>query len=256
MQPVASSAGMVVSQEALASGVGAAILRRGGNAIDAAVATAFALGVPLPQAGNLGGGGFLVFWKGPQRRAYALNFRKMAPRRATAQMFLNGAGDVDRVRATRSLLSTAVPGSVAGLLAAQGRFGRLSRQAVLSPRIALAVRAFPVYPPCADFLLASSPPFPAARTRGFTDVRDGSWPVWAAANLQAGALSVCCLAAANTKASTVAAAVAAAADDADDNDYAASHSMNNLSFRACGLYWMRCPTHTHTYIHTYTVYVS
>ncbi|WP_461555971.1 gamma-glutamyltransferase, partial [Synechococcus sp.] len=62
IQPVRSAAGMVVSQERLASGVGAAILRRGGNAIDAAVATAFALAVTLPQAGNLGGGGFLLFW--------------------------------------------------------------------------------------------------------------------------------------------------------------------------------------------------
>lgn len=157
VQPVASSAGMVVSQEALASGVGAAILRRGGNAIDAAVATAFALGVTLPQAGNLGGGGFLVFWHGPQRRAYALNFREMAPRRATAQMFLNGAGDVDRVRATSSLLSTAVPGSVAGLVAAQGRFGRLSRQAVLAPAIELAERGFPVYPQLAESLRQASP---------------------------------------------------------------------------------------------------
>ena len=157
VQPVASSAGMVVSQEALASGVGAAILRRGGNAIDAAVATAFALGVTLPQAGNLGGGGFLLFWHGPQRRAYALNFRERAPRRATAQMFLNGAGDVDRAKATRSLLSTAVPGSVAGLLAAQERFGRLSRQEVLTPAIELAERGFPVYPELAASLRQAAP---------------------------------------------------------------------------------------------------
>ena len=105
---------MVVSQERLASGVGAAILRRGGNAIDAAVATAFALAVTLPQAGNLGGGGFLLLWHQGQRKAYALNFREMAPRRAYAEMFLRADGDVDRQKATRSLLSSGVPGTVAG----------------------------------------------------------------------------------------------------------------------------------------------
>ena len=80
VHPVQSSAGMVASQEALAREVGAAMLRQGGNAIDAAVATAYALAVTLPQAGNLGGGGFLVFWNQPQRRGYALNFREMAPK--------------------------------------------------------------------------------------------------------------------------------------------------------------------------------
>ena len=107
---------MVASQEQLASGVGAAILRRGGNAMDAAVATAFALAVTLPQAGNLGGGGFLLFWHQGQRKAYALNFREIAPRRAYAEMFLGADGEVDRQKATRSLHSSGVPGTVAGLL--------------------------------------------------------------------------------------------------------------------------------------------
>ena len=148
---------MVVSQERLASGVGAAILRRGGNAIDAAVATAFALAVTLPQAGNLGGGGFLLFWHQGQRKAYALNFREMAPRRAYAEMFLGADGDVDRQKATRSLLSSGVPGTVAGLLEAQQRFGVLSRAEVMAPAIALARGGFPVYPALAASLQQALP---------------------------------------------------------------------------------------------------
>jgi gamma-glutamyltranspeptidase/glutathione hydrolase len=78
---------LVAAQEGQAAAVGASILRQGGNAVDAAVATCFALAVTLPQAGNLGGGGFLLFWHQGQRKAYALNFREMAPRRAYAEMF-------------------------------------------------------------------------------------------------------------------------------------------------------------------------
>lgn len=157
VQPVQSSAGMVASQERLASTVGATILRQGGNAVDAGVATAFALAVTLPQAGNLGGGGFLVFWHQPERRAYALNFREQAPRRAHADMFIGADGRVDRQLATRSLLSSGVPGSVAGLLAAQQRFGRLSRAEVINPAIALADRGFPVYGELAASLRLAQP---------------------------------------------------------------------------------------------------
>ncbi|MFM7652898.1 MAG: gamma-glutamyltransferase, partial [Vulcanococcus sp.] len=143
-----SGAGMVAAQERHAAAVGAAILRRGGNAVDAAVATSFALAVTLPQAGNLGGGGFLVLWLprlGPIRtcaaaarqpavpqalpigrgEAVAVNFRETAPRAARADLFLNADGSVNRERATRSLLSTAVPGSVAGLAMVQRRYGCL-----------------------------------------------------------------------------------------------------------------------------------
>ncbi len=157
VQPIPSNSGIVVSQERLASEVGAGILRRGGNAIDAAVATAFALAVTLPQAGNLGGGGFLLFWHQGQRKAFALNFREMAPRSASAELFLQADGDVDLQKATRSLLSSGVPGTVAGLLKAQQRFGVLNRAEVMAPAIKLARDGFLVYPALATSLQQALP---------------------------------------------------------------------------------------------------
>ena len=207
-QPLWSARGMVASQEGRASAAGAAILRQGGNAVDGAVATAFALAVTLPQAGNLGGGGFLVLWlpgespargrgcleairaesatpanessavagpgvlpppredlragDGPERPigpgfAVAVNFRETAPAAARADLFLRGDGSVDRQRATRSLQSTAVPGSVAGLLLAQRCYGRLPLQAVMAPAIALAERGVPVDRELADSLTGALP---------------------------------------------------------------------------------------------------
>jgi gamma-glutamyltranspeptidase/glutathione hydrolase len=178
-----SPGGMVASQEQVASRVGAAVLARGGNAVDGAVATAFALAVTLPQAGNLGGGGFLVLWlpgpspaaargclpppgagagASPEVRlgggtAVAVNFRETAPLAATAVMFLGPDGEVDRLRATRSPLSVAVPGTPAGLLLAQRCYGRLPRAAVLAPAIRLAQQGFPVGKELADSLREAAP---------------------------------------------------------------------------------------------------
>jgi len=155
--PVHSSLGIVSSQERLASEVGALMLRKGGNAMDAAVATAFALSVTLPQAGNLGGGGFLVFWHAPERKAYALNFREIAPHLAHRDLFLDDDGEVSKSKEFFSLLSTGVPGSVAGLLRAQERFGRLSRVEVMAPSIQLADDGFVIYPQLADSLKSAFP---------------------------------------------------------------------------------------------------
>ena len=182
-QPQWSAAGMVASQERLASEAGAAVLRQGGNAVDAAVATAFALAVTLPQAGNLGGGGFAVLWlpgPSPARQrgclagaapagarnpelaigggvAVAVNFRETAPLAATPSMFLGADGRVDRQRASRSLLSTAVPGTPAGLLLAQRCYGRLPLAAVMAPAIQLADQGFVVEPELSRSLRQAAP---------------------------------------------------------------------------------------------------
>ena len=178
--PIESGGGMVAAQEAQAAAVGAAILKRGGNAVDAAVATSFALAVTLPQAGNLGGGGFLVLWlprTGPistcpaaarsaplpetialgRGEAVALNFRETAPQAAREDLFLNPDGSVNRQRALRSLLSTGVPGTVAGLTQVQARYGCLPLQVVMQPAVDLAERGFPVGAELSASLQAAAP---------------------------------------------------------------------------------------------------
>jgi gamma-glutamyltranspeptidase/glutathione hydrolase len=135
---------MVVSSEATASRVGATILAAGGNAIDAAVATGFALAVTYPQAGNVGGGGFMLAHLANGHRTVAIDYRETAPRAATRNMFLDAQGAVVEGRSSLSHLASGVPGTVAGLLHAHERYGRLPRSQVLAPAIALAEKGFPV----------------------------------------------------------------------------------------------------------------
>lgn len=172
-QPLWSAGGMVASQEAEASRVGRDVLRQGGNAVDAAVASSFALAVTHPQAGNLGGGGFLVLWQ-PERlrrgrplqpqevrvgkgRAVTVNFRESAPQAAGPDLLLDASGAVDRHKATRSLLSTGVPGTVAGLLLAHRHYGRLPLGRLVAPSIRLAEEGVVVSRALADSLEAAAP---------------------------------------------------------------------------------------------------
>lgn len=136
--------GMVVGPEQLATEVGLDILRAGGNAIDAAVATGFALAVTYPRAGNLGGGGFMLIHLAEEGRQTFIDYREMAPAAAHPELFLNAQGDVDKQREYFSLQSAGVPGTVAGLLYAQEKYGVLSRKEVLKPAIRLARKGFPV----------------------------------------------------------------------------------------------------------------
>jgi gamma-glutamyltranspeptidase/glutathione hydrolase len=142
--PVVSDRGMVVSQEMLASQVGADILARGGNAIDAAVATGFALAVTLPRAGNLGGGGFMLVHLAEQNKTVAIDYREMAPASASKDMFLDAEGDVDNNKARFSIQSSGVPGTVAGLLYALDTYGTMNLKQVLQPAIELASKGFKV----------------------------------------------------------------------------------------------------------------
>lgn len=138
-----ASGGAVASDEALATAAGVAILERGGNAVDAAVATALALSVVHPEAGNLGGGGFALVRVGGQ--LHALDFRETAPAAATRDMFLHG-GAWDPERSLVGPLAAGVPGSPSGYYELHRRFGRLPWPAVVSPAITLAREGFPLSP--------------------------------------------------------------------------------------------------------------
>ena len=141
-QPIAVEGGMVVSTQYLASEVGRDILLKGGNAIDAAVATAFALAVVHPAAGNIGGGGFLVY-HGADGEITAFNFREKAPAAAHADMFLDENGNLDENKHHRELTSTGIPGTVAGLALAHERLGSMPWKELLEPAVRLARDGFP-----------------------------------------------------------------------------------------------------------------
>jgi len=141
---VTGRGGMVVSASAEASAVGADILRRGGNAVDAAVAVGFTLAVTYPSAGNIGGGCYIVLRMADGREA-AIDARETAPAAAHRDMYLDSLG---RMHPTRSLvgpLAAGVPGSVDGLLTALDRFGTMSREEVMAPAIHLARDGFPLH---------------------------------------------------------------------------------------------------------------
>jgi gamma-glutamyltranspeptidase/glutathione hydrolase len=142
--PVVAQHGMVVGPEKIAAEVGAGILRQGGNAVDAAVATGFALAVTYPKAGNIGGGGFMLIHMAKDRRQTLVDYRETAPAAASREMFLKDNGEVDRQREFFSHQSAGVPGTVAGLLHALDTYGSMSRQQVLAPAIALAEQGLEV----------------------------------------------------------------------------------------------------------------
>ncbi len=142
--PVIGKKGMVVSQRAVASQVGADILKGGGNAVDAAVAVGFALAVTLPRAGNLGGGGFMLIHLAKENRTIALDYREMAPAAAHRDMFLDRDGNVDEQKARFSLLSAGVPGTVAGLSFALEHYGTMTLSEVIEPAIQLAKQGITV----------------------------------------------------------------------------------------------------------------
>jgi gamma-glutamyltranspeptidase/glutathione hydrolase len=137
---VADSA-MVVSAHPLASKVGADILKRGGNAIDAAVATQFALAVVFPAAGNIGGGGFLVY-RDKDGKVSSLDYREKAPAASSPTMFLDSAGNVMRGKSEKGHRSAGVPGSVAGMFESHAKFGSLPWRELVQPAIDLALTGF------------------------------------------------------------------------------------------------------------------
>jgi len=135
--PVVGTKGMVVSQNAIASQAGAEIVRRGGNAIDAAVAIGFVLAVTLPRAGNIGGDGFMLVHDSATNQDIFFDFRSVAPKAATLAMFLDNKGK-EAALASIGYRAPSVPGTVAGLYAAHHRFGKLPWADVVAPAIKLA----------------------------------------------------------------------------------------------------------------------
>ncbi len=155
VHPVVGKNGMVAAQDALAAKVGSDILARGGNAVDAAVAVGFALAVTHPQAGNIGGGGFMLVALADKDEVIAIDFREMAPAGATRDMYIGKDGEVDNQLAMFSHLSAGVPGSVMGFLDALETYGSMSRKQVMAPAIKLADKGFVVSYGFAQALAAS-----------------------------------------------------------------------------------------------------
>jgi gamma-glutamyltranspeptidase / glutathione hydrolase len=142
--PVVARHGMVVGTEQLATEVGLDILQRGGNVVDAAVATGFALAVTYPRAGNLGGGGFMLIHLAAEDRQIFIDYRETAPAAASRDMYLREDGSEDFQLEFLSHQAAGVPGTVAGLLYALEKYGSMTREQVLAPAIALAEQGFPV----------------------------------------------------------------------------------------------------------------
>src|SRR5260370_16016052 len=142
-EPVRGSHGMVARDEPLASQVGVYILKRGGNAVDAAVATAFALAVVEPAAGNIGGGGFMLVRLATGKTTF-FDYREMAPGKATRDMYIKPDGALDENASTIGYRSVAVPGTVAGLALALKTDGTMKLADVMQPAIRLAEQGFPV----------------------------------------------------------------------------------------------------------------
>ncbi len=140
--PLRSKKGMVVSAHPLASEAGISVLRKGGNAVDAAVATTFAISVVEPFSAGIGGGGFLLMHSEKTGDMKALDFRERAPLKATRNMYLDAAGKVRPNASINGYSAVATPGTVAGLYEVHRRYGKLSWQEVVRPAIALAKNGF------------------------------------------------------------------------------------------------------------------
>ncbi len=164
VEAVTAKNGMVVAQEARAARIGADILKRGGNAVDAAVAVGFAMAVSYPRAGNLGGGGFMVIHlaQGPRGmgvrdagpRDIAIDYRETAPAAINRSSFLDAEGRADPAKSRDSALAVGVPGTVAGLLLAHRKYGsgRFRLRELIAPAIAMARDGIPLEDDIADSL--------------------------------------------------------------------------------------------------------
>ena len=157
--PVVARNGMVVTQEKRATHIGVEILQRGGNAVDAAVAVGFALAVTHPQAGNIGGGGFMLVHLAGRNETIAIDYRETAPAAATRDMFLDERQEADPRKSRDSALGVGVPGTVAGLALAHQRYGsgKFTLAELMAPAIKLAREGFTVDDELAETLPRAQP---------------------------------------------------------------------------------------------------
>ncbi|MBF0751948.1 MULTISPECIES: gamma-glutamyltransferase [unclassified Pasteurella] len=151
-QPIYAKNGMVASEQAIATKVGVEILKQGGNAVDAAVAVGFALAVVLPNAGNIGGGGFMVLHNEKTGEDLALDFRETAPLKASRDMYLDANGQVEDGKSLFTHFAVGVPGTVAGMELALKKWGTMPLHKVLEPAIKLAEEGFPISQTLANLL--------------------------------------------------------------------------------------------------------
>ena len=157
--PVVARNGMVAAQEKHATRVGVEILRQGGNAVDAAVAVGFAMAVTHPQAGNIGGGGFMLVHLAAGNKTIAIDYRETAPAAMTRDVFLDEKGEADPKKSRDSALGVGVPGTVAGLALAHERYGsgKFTLAQLIAPAVALARDGFTVEDDLADSLPRAQP---------------------------------------------------------------------------------------------------
>ncbi len=171
---ITADSGMVVSANLLSSLVGIKILQKGGNAIDAAVATEFALAVCFPEAGNIGGGGFMVI-RTNDGKSDVIDYREKAPLLASRNMFLDKSGNVKVGLSTGTHLASGVPGTVDGLITAHSRYGKLSFKDVIQPSIDLAENGFILTREQAEDFNSNRSKFVARNSGKTAFVKDSLW---------------------------------------------------------------------------------
>lgn len=166
--------GMVVSANEKASRVGIDILKKGGNAVDAAVAVQFALAVVYPNAGNIGGGGFMVY-RGASGEMNSLDFRETAPAKASRDMYLDSQGNPIVDKSLDGHLASGIPGSVAGMVAAHAKYGKLKWADLIEPAIALAKNGFKLSEQQADELNRLKERFVKNNPQGTALAKETEW---------------------------------------------------------------------------------
>ena len=165
--------GVVVTRHHLASDVGAKILKQGGNAFDSAIAVAFALAVVNPSAGNLGGGGFVVYFK--NNKIYTIDYREKAPMKSHKDMYLNSEGDVIKGLSLESYLASGTPGTVAGLIQLHKDEASMPLEKLIAPAIVLAEEGFKLSEFQAQYLNKYAQKFKKNREAEKIFVKEGGW---------------------------------------------------------------------------------